>query len=449
MVIKPKLAVFALALALALGSASVLANQPDSITALTSAGQLETAHDIRQSSRQQARAVRDDIDAYLDRAGLQAGTQLIGDSRVTVLLEVTRATRNPGERGFHTARRTAYQRAYLKALGDFLSQRAQTIENQLGSVFRDNSDNINVLREICTPNRAEAVSAKMFQLAEAMVDKALRELDAQVDRPAAAADFSCPAEQQLFRSVTKRRAAEALSGLRVVYSAEVDAQVGVVLVHSSRFEQAARQLLHAQGARYASSEDPLQELRDLLKSTLNTDTLSGTFGTRIMTAANGESVIVAFGMADPDLAPADTDRTIDRKFDRARRIAYNEAAAELARFARVNAVFSSESTSIDESARWVDLESGAVDESETIAERLLETVDTSSKLNVQGVTVVHQWESEEEADKQPLVGVVVAWSPTLQSTFGRDAARRTAPEKPAASAAGQHRARGAEMKEDW
>lgn len=413
--------------------------------------QVEAAKSVHGGRRAAAREVQAHLQDYLERVGLRVGPQVSGDSRVNVMLEVARTTRNPGEPGFHTARNTAYQRAYLAAIGKFLSQRSQEIGNQLGSVFASNSDNLRLLREICTPSQAEVVDAKLVQLAEAMVDQALRALDAAPSAPAQAPSYACPAEENLFRSRTSRRAAEALSGLRVVFSSEVDGQIGIVLVHSSRFERTARMLLHGQGTRRPAA-DPLSELREKLGGNLDPEVLRGTFGTRIVTTAGGEPVVVAFGQSGPDIGPADSDRTLDRKFETARRVAYNEAAAELARFARAMAVFSSESSQIDESGRYVDLESGAYEEPELVAQTLLERVETNSRLDVQGVAEVHAWEIEEDSNGQALVGVVLAWSPSLQSTYGRDAvdpALAPAGRQQDSSTPARHRARGAEMKEDW
>lgn len=416
--------------------------------------QFDSAKSVIGSGRASAREVRTQLDDYLKRHGLNEGPQIKGGSRVNVLIEVAATTRQPGERGFQNSRRTAYQRAYLTALGKFLSQRAQDIQNQMGSVFRDNSDNMRLLQEACAPTRDQVIAEKLNVLAEAVVDQALAKLDAPTGQPSAQPpQFTCPAQEELFRSTTSRRAAEALSGLRVVFSSEVNGQVGIVLVHTTKFEQSARQLLAGDGTRRPLG-DPLGELRAKLETDLDLETLRGTFGTRILTASNGEPVIVTFGQSGPDVGPADSDRVIDRKFDSARRLAYNEAAAELARFARTMAVFASESTTIDESGKYVDLKSGAYEEPALVAEQLLETVETHSNLTVQGVAQVRAWEIDGDANGQPLVGVVLAWSPSLQSTYGRDApqpatavdaARANGEQGPPA----QHRAEGAEMKEDW
>lgn len=441
----------AAALLLALGATSPEPRaEPAAADPSAIASQFGHAAEVQRGRRGAAREVRADLEAYLERADLRTGPQTIGDSRVNVMLETVRVTREPGERGFHTARNTAYQRAYLTAIGKFISQRAQTIESQIGSVIADNSDNLQLLKELCTPSREQVVGEKLAQLAEAMVDKALEQVEASPSPRAEAPRFDCPAQQNLFRSHTSRRAAEALSGLRVVYSSEVDGQLGIVLVHSTRFAEAARKLLNDQGTRWPAG-DPLGELRAQLGGTLDSETLRGTFGTRIVTASNGEPIIVAFGQAGPDVSESDSDRTYDRKFETARRIAYNEAAAELARFARSMAVFSSDSRQIDESGTYVDLASGAYDEPEMVAQTLLERVDNQARLSVQGVTEVHAWEIEEDAGQQPLVGVVLAWSPSLRSTHGRDAAPpgKAQPSEAAPRKPGQHRAKGAELKEDW
>lgn len=415
--------------------------------------QFDSAQAVISGGRAAAREVRQQLDDYLQRTGLNEGPQVKGGSRVNVMIEVAATTRQPGERGFQNSRRTAYQRAYLTAIGKFLSQRSQDIQNQMGSVFRDNSDNLRLLQEACTPSREQVVAEKLAVLAEAVVDQALAKLEAVAPSPAQPPQFSCPAQEELFRTSTSRRAAESLSGLRLVFSTEVNNQVGIVLVHSTKFEQTARRLLTGEGTR-APTGDPLGELRSRLEQDLDQETLKGTFGTRIMTASNGESIVVTFGQSGPDIGPADSDRVIDRKFDSARRLAYNEAAAELARFARTMAVFASQSTSIDESGKYVDLKSGAYEETALVAEQLLETVETQSRLSVQGVAQVRTWEIEDDHGGQPLVGVVLAWSPSLQSTFGRDA---PPPAGPAAGARTgeradppeEHRAQGAEMQEDW
>lgn len=415
--------------------------------------QATTAQAVISGGRASAREVREQLDDYLSRSGLHEGPQLKSGSRVNVMIEIAGTTRQPGERGFQNSRRTAYLRAYHTAIGKFISQRAQDIENQMGSVFRDNSDNMRLLQEACAPSREQVIAEKLNVLAEAVVDEALAKLDAAAPSPAEPPKFNCPAQEELFRTSTSRRAAESLSGLRLVFSSEVNNQVGIILVHSTKFEQTARRLLSGEGTRVPTS-DPLGELRTKLKQDLDQGTLKGTFGTRIMTAANGEPIVVTFGQSGPDVGPADSERTIGRKFDSARRLAYNEAAAELARFARTTAVFTSESTSIDESGKYVDLVSGAYEEPALVAEKLLETVETQSRLSVQGVAQVHSWEIEDEQGGQPLVGVVLAWSPSLQSTFGRDAppiadSQHGARASGKTDASGQHRAQGAEMKEDW
>lgn len=433
-------------------SAPTAAEDPGQVASIDA--QFETAKSVIASGRASAREVRGQLDDYLQRQGLNEGPQIKGGSRVNVLVEVAATTRQPGERGFQNSRRTAYQRAYLTALGKFLSQRAQDIQNQMGSVFRDNSDNMRLLQDACAPTRDQVIAEKLNVLAEAVVDQALAKLDAPTGLPSAQApQFTCPAQEELFRSTTSRRAAEALSGLRVVFSSEVNGQVGIVLVHTTKFENSARQLLAGDGTRRPLG-DPLGELRAKLETDLDLETLRGTFGTRILTASNGEPVIVTFGQSGPDVGPADSDRVIDRKFDSARRLAYNEAAAELARFARTMAVFASESTTIDESGKYVDLKSGAYEEPALVAEQLLETVETQSNLTVQGVAQVRAWEIDGDANGQPLVGVVLAWSPSLQSTYGRDApppvtAADGARAKAEQGAPAQHRAEGAEMKEDW
>ena len=407
---------------------------------------------VMASGRAARREVMQDLDAYLAELGMREGPQIRNGSRLTVLKEVTDTTVRPGQRGFNTARRTAYQRAYLTAIGKFISQREQVIENNLSNVIRENSENLRVLQELCSPTQGEILTQKTVALANAILDQALVRLDASpVDVPQGAPNYSCPAAERLFRSVTRRRAAESISGLRVLFTSELNGYVGVVLAHSNRYEEASTLLATGQGARNPDA-DPLGELRATLGTTLNDQALQYAFGTRILSAANGEPVIVAFGQASPDIGPADSDRTIDRKFENAARIAYNEAAAELARFARVNAFFSSENEAIDESGKFVDLTTGAADEPVVVAERLFEEASTRSRLRVQGIAEVHKWEVDDDGNGAGLVGVVLAWSPSLQSTFGRDAApARAAPAREAAGGQGNavHRGQGPRFREDW
>jgi hypothetical protein len=410
------------------------------------------AASVMASGRAARRQVMQDLDAYLAEIGLREGPQIRNGSRVTVLKEIMATTVRPGDRGFHTARRTAYQQAYLSAIGKFISQRGQVIENSLSNVIRDNPENLRVLQELCRPSQGEILTLKTLALANAIIDQALVRLDASpVDVSQGGPNYSCPAAERLFRSVTSRRAAESIVGLRVLFTSELNGYVGVVLAHSDRYEEAAAMLASGRGTR-APEADPLGELRATLGTTLDSQALQYTFGTRILGAANGEPVIVAFAQASPDIGPADSQRTIDRKFENARRAAHNEAAAELARFARVNAFFASENETFDESGKYVDLDTGAADEPALVAERLFEETSTRSRLQVQGLAEVHSWELDEDVNGVSLVGVVLAWSPSLQSTFGRDAAPpQTAPAREAASGQGSgvHRGQSPRFLEDW
>lgn len=407
---------------------------------------------VMASGRAARRQVMDDLDAYLAETGLQEGPQIRNGSRVTVLKEVVDVSIRPGQRGFHTARRAAYQRAYLTAIGKFISQREQVIENSLSNVIRDNSENLRLLQELCSPSQGEVLTQKTIALANAIIDQALVRLDASPgDVDGRAADYSCPAAERLFRSRSSRRAAESIAGLRVLFTSEMNGYVGVVLAHSSRYEEAAALLATGQGARNPDA-DPLSELRASLGTTLTEQTLQYTFGTRILRSGNGEAVIVAFGQASPDIGPADSDRTIDRKFENAARIAYNEAAAELARFARVTAFLATENETIDETGKYVDITTGAADEPVMVAERLFEEASTQSRLRVQGIATVHQWEVHSDDSGAGLVGVVLAWSPSLQSTFGRDAAPVRSPpvrEAPSGQGSAVHRGQSPRFVEDW
>lgn len=407
---------------------------------------------VMSSGRAARREVMQDLDAYLTENNWREGPQIWNGRRLTVLKEIMATTVRPAERGFHLARRTAYQRAYLSAIGKFISQREQVIENSVSNILRENPENLRVLQELCAPSQGEILTQKTVALANAIIDQALVRLDVSpVDVPQGGPNYSCPAAERLFRSVTPRRAAESILGMRVLFTSELNGYVGVVLAHSDRYEEAAILLATGRGTRTPEA-DPLGELRETLGRTLDAQALQYAFGTRILVAANGEPVIVAFGQASPDIGPADSQRTIDRKFESSRRIAYNEAAAELARFARVNAFFASENETFDESGKYVDLNTGAADEPALVAERLFEETSTRSRLQVQGLAEVHSWELDEDENGASLVGVVLAWSPSLQSTFGRDAVSPlTVPAREAASEQGSaiHRGQSPRFREDW
>lgn len=237
-------------------------------------------------------------DRFLAAAGLQEGNNpgKKGKQIYTAVESVTKPVSHPD---FGKFRVTTYQRAYHKALEDFIRATAVRVENEtINKFFADNgSDRASFDEEKGEGRgRLEALFDKLIAAGDAKLSEILRDLG--VDP----AEFDAvPPDQKkvlLSRSLLSRTvetANKSLGGVSVIqtFFAEDDkgqGAVGVVLVYSPLMEGVADALRAGRKPAVAATGKPLAEILPLDKPELLYDML----GTRLLTDENGP-VVVAFG----------------------------------------------------------------------------------------------------------------------------------------------------------
>ncbi len=329
--------------------------------------------------------------------------------------------RNAHERDWGKLRSTAYVRAYMDAINEFVKmRRGEFTAERVREYLRDDSD----VLETSDPNSyLDRIGIKSAALIEKQLDNALQEEGLSAGE---IADLTAPEKVVKLRdsivTTSTSEASGSASGLVPVKTIEVvncdgETALGVVLVYSQRMGQFAAQIADGEPIT-PDVERAGTSIVDRLSAFADHDLVTE-FGVRRWWDEQGYPAIIAFGQWGWNSANMNS-RQQDRAWQAAKRQAEAQAISYLTEFVNLATVFRSESEmgDIQEEATERDRD-GIVENIDTtkIIDRIMSTARTRSRVDITGLTTLRTWSAAHPlASDQELVGAVVYWSPALEDS---------------------------------
>ena len=276
--------------------------------------------------------------------------------------------------------------------------------------------------------RLAIVGEKVMALAEAELDKKLRDLD--VD-PEEISKATTQKKRLLLRDAVSRevtrRAVASMGGIRVLATFEDLQHIGVLVVYSENMQQLGESIARGEIVSRANLKDPKESILRQIEEVCpaGATDLIDTFGVRVMTDDNGDPTVVAFCQWSPAIVKTDTRLRQNSQLEAARITARNLADGALTDFVNSTLVLESE-TVIDEIAQSMETSSGAgevrVEDQERIGNVVSQTVKQYGRAKLAGVTSIKEWTGNHPEKGHLIVGHILMWSPaTRDGALGKTA----------------------------
>lgn len=393
--------------------------------------------------------------AYMRRMGAPEDGGVANKGGVSV--QFSRGTASavvpPGSAGFSDARNLAFERAFQTALGEMAQSRGRRITTQVMSQLMQDTTNATDFVEACKPDAAEAMVMKMKQLALAVVDASLRKLDVPADDiQTQHPSFRCENPQFLdaINASTRTTALASLRGVRIVKSVAVGQEVGVVVAVSPNFVAGAEAMARGEVARKPLAT-AVEEINTELQS-LEPVQLIGEYGTRAAKLSNGEMAVFAFGQAGANLTANEVGAIRSGKQRAAQSAAMRAAESQLAQYSKVTTYFVASDKRAASAAQKSITTDGVPTEEQTaqVGRQLMEEIKSSAELRLEGAQVVKRWRVKDPDSGDMVVGIVLAWSPSLAANMHSASKPTGANAQPSREQTGSARKlESADRKEDW
>lgn len=324
------------------------------------------------------------IDQLLDRSGLREGDNGPDHGQAFISRGQAVVTRQPGQRGYASARIIAYHQAELQARAAIARHLGSSISSERMLRLQDNDGDM---------------------------DAILRSQD--IDPDSLDAEARVQTVENLVRRRTGVQAAAALSGCTVFALAEGPGpggaqEIHVALLWSPNLARLARFLQHGDPADLAQPLSPRPPLMEQLPR--DEASLLRSMGVQPMIDEQGQRVLLAFGQAaiEPHSNPTVAGMRANQAYERAQL----EASALLKEF-----VYEDTSSEAQQEL-WslVETLSDAEGNEETVSQLMTsfrqEIRSGSEALELEGLRPLHRWRGR--IDGHEVAGVVVMWSAAEQ-----------------------------------
>jgi len=387
--------------------------------------QLKAATAAKDADGDSLNTLTEQMDAYYESMGFVDGANLLGGRRALVARGTATAVVAKGSANFSEARILAFEQAQQRAIGDLVKANGvQISQSVLSRLAKDSTDPATLLAA-CKANAPAAIVQKAALAADALIDRALEQLDQAADGSATLAQpYRCENEAftDSIERKTRSQALRSLVGARILQSFSVDAEVGVVVVMSEGFADTARALLRGDVA-HNPTVSPATEIRAKLGD-LKDEALLAMYGTRIIKLSSGEAAVVTFGQAAANIGPSDLGNFRSMKRRAAMEAASSRAEAELARFAQATTYFDSVESASAAATQKVVIEGDSIQQiaSQSIGSKLETNIKTTSSLRVEGALAVGRWSILDPDSGSTVEGVILAWSPSMKGLMQGSAA---------------------------
>jgi len=321
--------------------------------------------------------------------------------------------------GWAKARLAAFAEARIKAETNYIRETAVRIEvDTLRDYFVD--DSLRDPRNLELKGHDERIREKVAQVGEALLDKALEELEAK-PAPGASLEDKRTLLKKTLRRVSFKQAAGQVGGMRIMTtmegtSANGGTNVGVILAWSRDNQRLAAAIASGRGMSDPKGAAAQKTLAERIPN--DSEALYDRLGVRVLVDEKGDRVLVGYGQAAPLVTSNMSEERMERVLEAAREMAYDDALANMADFLNATLVYQSQnerSSEIEDyTAKFV--QDGVSYEEEGVVRNFVDTLHEQAKrralATVRGSNRFLERQGTPPDHGHPLVGCVVVWSPT-------------------------------------
>lgn len=363
------------------------------------------------------------IQEFLDARGWVRGESDKNPAGGTLVVASQAIAADPSTIEFSQARIIATEEAFLKAMGELVSQDSVDIGVSLADRFMKDDLPEDVRDTTSMDALGKAVAGRAAELTVQSLNALLTELGAD---PSSLPEMTVAERKDLiydeFVSETTWRAMGRLSGVGIFGVIEEvggdgpvnNGRMSVVVVRSERFSEFGRQL--RTGDVNSAQAISLDEIRERLDPQLREgEPMLGYFGVQPVVDANGRYGLLSFGTSGPQLTRGNMEEfEIAAEMEAAREEAMMMADGWLAQFASMTVQGQKETTrrKLKQKVRETRGDGRAeIKTSEGIGRMVNNILKSEANARLTGVQTVGQWDAVDPATQHPYLGYVKYWSP--------------------------------------
>ncbi|MGM0570853.1 DUF6844 domain-containing protein [Marinobacter sp.] len=363
------------------------------------------------------------IQEFLDARGWVRGESDKNPAGGTLVVASQAIAADPSTIQFSQARVIATEEAFLKAMGELVSQDSVDIGVSLADRFMKDDLPEDVRDTTSMDALGKAVAGRAAELTVQSMNALLEELGAD---PSGLPEMTVAERKDLiydeFVSETTWRAMGRLSGVGIFGVIEEvggdgpvnNGRMSVVVVRSDRFSEFGRQL--RTGDVNSAQAISLDEIRERLDPQLREgEPMLGYFGVQPVVDANGRYGLLSFGTSGPQLTRGNMEEfEIAAEMEAAREEAMTMADGWLAQFASMTVQGQKETTrrKLKQKVRETRGDGRTeIKTSEGIGRMVNNILKSEANARLTGVQTVGQWDAVDPATQHPYLGYVKYWSP--------------------------------------
>ncbi len=367
------------------------------------------------------------IQEFLDARGWVRGESKSNPAGGTLVVASQAISADPGTIEFSQARIIATEEAFLKAMGELVSQDSVNIGVSLADRFMKDDLPEDVRDNTSLDALGKAIAGRAAELTIQGMNALLEELGADTSK---LPEMNIAERKNLiydeFVSETTWRAMGRLSGVGIFGVIEEvggdgpvnNGRMSVVVVRSDRFSEFGRQLRTGDVA--PGQAISLDEIRERLDPQLRDGTpMLGYFGVQPVVDENGRYGLLSFGTSGPQLVRGTMEEfEIAAEMEAAREEAMMMADGWLAQFASMTVQGQKEATrrKLQQKVRETRGDGSAeLKTSEGIGRMVNNILKSEANARLTGVQVVGQWDAVDPATGHPYLGYVKYWSPATSA----------------------------------
>lgn len=364
------------------------------------------------------------LDNYLQERGWELGVSTKNPNNAYLGWGYSEIKADPGDIRFGQSRILAFEDAYTEAKGEFVSSRRSEIITETVSEFM-----LDELPETETTEdnwqkymleRANIALEKAMDLGEARLDQLLEKFGVDTEQYREAERRK---REQILRDAvsvsTTTKAVESSAGLVIEATFEDNNGVGVLVRHSEKTENIARQIARGEPASLGVDYDARKYIEaDLNK--LEDEEAPFVYGVRLMENQKGKIVLVAFGQWSPAVTDTTPETLVEARVESAKTMARSRAEAALTNYVNSTVVAENITEAIEAEQLYEETKEGRTQRVETyeIGSYVENVIKQYGEVTLEGITTIDRWTTNHIQTGHLLVGHILKWSPET-----RDAAR--------------------------
>ena len=367
------------------------------------------------------------IQEFLDARGWVRGESKSNPAGGTLVVASQAVAADPGTIEFSQARIIATEEAFLKAMGELVSQDSVNIGVSLADRFMKDDLPEDVRDNTSLDALGKAIAGRAAELTIQGMNALLEELGTDTSK---LPEMTVAERKNLiydeFVSETTWRAMGRLSGVGIFGVIEEvggdgpvnNGRMSVVVVRSDRFSEFGRQLRTGDVA--PGQAISLDEIRERLDPQLREGIpMLGYFGVQPVVDANGRYGLLSFGTSGPQLVRGTMEEfEIAAEMEAARDEAMMMADGWLAQFASMTVQGQKETTrrKLKQKVRETRGDgSTELKTSEGIGRMVNNILKSEANARLTGIQTVGQWDAVDPATGHPYLGYVKYWSPATSA----------------------------------